>query len=253
MESNTSHTVSARRNSAAGVAVAKENVTRSPSLSRLASTEASLSLVRMSSDATAAFGARFRRRREGFRAAGAGVGVSVAVAGICAGAAAAFGISCAAVSGAAGIFSCTAGTASTACAGSAAGGMITGPGLVSFMVAILACSAKVSDVTGGTCGGCCGGTCSLIDLAWPAAAATSGLAGARAGQPARGFRSQLLRLLEGNVDDVVLLLAERAHVDIADQRDVDRRGVGIGALGDRGDVRRRRHLGVGEVEGEHAR
>ena len=37
-ESNTSHTVSARRNSAAGVAASNENVTRSPSLSRWALT-----------------------------------------------------------------------------------------------------------------------------------------------------------------------------------------------------------------------
>src|SRR5712664_4661333 len=37
-ESNTSHTVSARRNNAAGVAVAKENFRRSPSLSRMATT-----------------------------------------------------------------------------------------------------------------------------------------------------------------------------------------------------------------------
>src|ERR1700682_4382675 len=37
-ESNTSHTVSARRNNAAGVAVAKENFRRRPSLSRMATT-----------------------------------------------------------------------------------------------------------------------------------------------------------------------------------------------------------------------
>src|SRR3979490_2176562 len=41
--SNTSHTVSARRNNAAGVAAAKENVRRRPSLSRLALTEVALS------------------------------------------------------------------------------------------------------------------------------------------------------------------------------------------------------------------
>src|SRR5712672_2407811 len=43
VESNTSHTVSARRNSAAGVVSAKENITRRPSLSRLALTQAVLS------------------------------------------------------------------------------------------------------------------------------------------------------------------------------------------------------------------
>src|SRR5258708_29599840 len=42
-ESNTSHTVSARRKNAAGVAVAKENIRRRPSLSRLALTGAALS------------------------------------------------------------------------------------------------------------------------------------------------------------------------------------------------------------------
>jgi hypothetical protein len=42
-ESKTSHTVSARRNNAAGVAVAKENIRRRPSLSRLALTGAALS------------------------------------------------------------------------------------------------------------------------------------------------------------------------------------------------------------------
>ena len=42
-ESNTSHAVSARRNNAAGVAVAKKNIRRRPSLSRLALTEAPLS------------------------------------------------------------------------------------------------------------------------------------------------------------------------------------------------------------------
>src|SRR3954453_24016489 len=41
--SNTSHTVSARRNNAAGVAAAKENVRRRPSLSRVALTGAALS------------------------------------------------------------------------------------------------------------------------------------------------------------------------------------------------------------------
>src|SRR5450631_785078 len=43
VESNTSHTVSARRNNAAGVAAAKENVRLRPSLLRLASTDAALS------------------------------------------------------------------------------------------------------------------------------------------------------------------------------------------------------------------
>src|SRR5258705_12256725 len=45
-ESNTSHTVSARRKNAAGVAVAKENIRCRPSLSRLALTGAALSAAR---------------------------------------------------------------------------------------------------------------------------------------------------------------------------------------------------------------
>ena len=48
--SNTSHTVSARRNSAAGVGAAKENVTRRASLSRLASTEADLFFAPLSGE-----------------------------------------------------------------------------------------------------------------------------------------------------------------------------------------------------------
>src|SRR6266481_5058183 len=59
-ESNTSHTVSARRNNAAGVAVAKENFRRRPSLSRMATTGAAPSPAFVSgggSDAaTATFG-----------------------------------------------------------------------------------------------------------------------------------------------------------------------------------------------------
>ena len=79
---------------------------------------------------------------------------------------------------------------------------------------------------------------------WPAPA--------HARPPARVLRRRLFRLLEGDVDDVVLLLAEGMDVDFADQRDIDRRGVGIGALGDRGDIRRRRHLGVRQIERQHA-
>ena len=38
-------------------------------------------------------------------------------------------------------------------------------------------------------------------------------------------RHRLLHLLEGDVDDVVLLLAEGVHVDFTDQRDIDRGGI----------------------------
>src|SRR5712671_4845412 len=59
-ESNTSHTVSARRNNAAGVAVAKENFRRRPSLSRMATTGAAPSPAFVSGGgsgtATAIFG-----------------------------------------------------------------------------------------------------------------------------------------------------------------------------------------------------
>src|SRR5258706_14427587 len=53
-ESNTSHTVSARRNNAAGVAVSKENFKRRPSLSRVATTEAELSLTFVSGGSSGA-------------------------------------------------------------------------------------------------------------------------------------------------------------------------------------------------------
>ena len=51
--SNTSHTVSPRRNKAAGVGAANENVTRKPSLSRLASTEAAWGSVFFGASAAA--------------------------------------------------------------------------------------------------------------------------------------------------------------------------------------------------------
>ena len=63
--SNTSHTVSARRNSAAGVGAAKENVTRRPSLSRLASTVAALSLAPLSGGGLDAAGSVFFGRLRG--------------------------------------------------------------------------------------------------------------------------------------------------------------------------------------------
>ncbi len=42
------------------------------------------------------------------------------------------------------------------------------------------------------------------------------------------------------------------HVDLADQHDVDGGGIDVGPLADRRNVRRRRHLGIREVEIEHA-
>ena len=67
----------------------------------------------------------------------------------------------------------------------------------------------------------------------------------------RAPRFRLVRLLEGNVDDVVLVLAEGVDVDIADQRDIDCRGISVDPLVDRCHIRRRRHLGVGQIEIEH--
>src|ERR1700730_1350179 len=130
--SNTSHTVSARRNKAAGVAVAKENISRSPSLSRLAFTNAPPS---------AAFAAGCGSETVDIIFGGAGA----AGAGLCfAGAAISFG-------GAAGAAASFAG-ASFAGA-SFDGGEVTGVSgagcifaAASGLISILACLAIISDV-----------------------------------------------------------------------------------------------------------
>ncbi|MGY2937231.1 hypothetical protein ACVWZ6_006833 [Bradyrhizobium sp. GM6.1] len=67
----------------------------------------------------------------------------------------------------------------------------------------------------------------------------------------RSFRRRghlALVRLEGDVDDVVLLVAERMHVGIADQRDLDTGLVDVGLLLDRGDVRRRCDDRVRQIE-----
>jgi hypothetical protein len=116
MESNTSHTVSARRNSAAGAAVAKENFRRRPSLSRWASTEAAPSPAFASGGgsgaATATFGAT---SAIGVFAGASATGAAISLAGRAG----------AAVSGAGAAFGAD-------------------PGLIS----ILACSAMLSEVGG---------------------------------------------------------------------------------------------------------
>src|SRR5258705_4514282 len=130
-ESNTSQTASARRNNAAGVAVAKENFRRRPSPSRVATTEAALSPAFVSgagSDAaTAVFG-----------------GGSIPTV---------FGGS----SVAAAIDSCVDGSVvdGSCVDGSSVDGGGTGAseagdmfGAVSGLISILACSAMVSDVGG---------------------------------------------------------------------------------------------------------
>ena len=73
--------------------------------------------------------------------------------------------------------------------------------------------------------------------------------GVRSGGCARR-RDQRLFRLDGDIDDVVLFLAEGMHIDVADQFGFHRRGGAVDFLVDRGDVRRRRHLGIGEIEGQ---
>src|SRR5665213_3356042 len=118
VESNTSHTVSARRNSAAGVVAAKENIKRRPSLSRRALTEAALSPAFISAGGS---GGAARSILGG--AGGGATGVSLA-------AGAGFGISAAA----------------------------DGGGAASGLISIWASLANFSEVTGGTGAislGCC--------------------------------------------------------------------------------------------------
>ncbi len=67
----------------------------------------------------------------------------------------------------------------------------------------------------------------------------------------RRLRRGFARLLERDIDDVVLVLAEGMDIDIADQFDFDGGGFAVYLLIDRCDIRRRRHLGVGEIETEH--
>src|ERR1700737_5106900 len=74
-ESNTSHTVSARRNNAAGVAAAKENVRLRPSLLRLAATAPSPAPVAGAGDLVSAAGSDAAGGIFGGISAG-GVGVS---------------------------------------------------------------------------------------------------------------------------------------------------------------------------------
>src|SRR5882672_310038 len=125
-ESNTSQTASARRNNAAGVAVAKEKFRRRPSPSRVATTEAALSPAFVSgagSDAaTAVFGGGSTTTVFG------GSSVAGAI------------VSC--VDGSVVDASCVDGGGTGA---SEAGDML---GAVSGLISILACSAMVSDVGG---------------------------------------------------------------------------------------------------------
>ena len=125
VESNTSHTASARRNRAAGVPVAKENFRRRPSLSRVATTEAALSPTLASgggSDTAAAFG---------------GGSVTAAFAG---------------VSAAGAIVSFDDGSSNNGSFNDGAGIGGSGAGFVcgavSGLISMLACSAMVSEVGG---------------------------------------------------------------------------------------------------------
>ena len=108
--SNTSHTVSARRNMAAGAGAAKENITRRPSLSRLASTEAAAGSAFFGASTTAAVG---------FFGA-TGFDVSSAAAGFACEGVAAFGVSAEMIFSSAGVRDTTGGIFSAAGAISAA-------------------------------------------------------------------------------------------------------------------------------------
>src|SRR5450631_323791 len=123
VESNTSQTVSARRNNAAGVAVAKVNFRRRPSLSRWASTEAAPSPAFAS----------------GAGAGGGGSGAATAIFGS---------------TSVAGVFTGTGASATGAAisfdggTGAAISGAGDGFGADPGLISMLACSAKVSEVGG---------------------------------------------------------------------------------------------------------
>src|SRR5450631_1534606 len=104
VESNTSHTVSARRNNAAGVAAAKENVRLRPSLLRLASTEAALSPATLGGGGLVSAGGSDAARVIFCGIAAAGAGIAAAGAGI-----SFAGCSGVGVSGAGGIFAAASG------------------------------------------------------------------------------------------------------------------------------------------------
>ena len=86
-----------------------------------------------------------------------------------------------------------------------------------------------------------------------AAAAAAAAPGVRGIGCRRQQRRRLFGLLESDIDDVVLVLAERVDIDIADQRDFHRGEFAFDLLIDRCDVRRRRQLGVRQIEVERRR
>ncbi len=57
-------------------------------------------------------------------------------------------------------------------------------------------------------------------------------------------------MLEGDVDNVVFFVAEGADIDIADQCNFHRGGFTLDLLVDGRNVRRRRHLGVRQIEAQ---
>ena len=133
-ESNTSHTVSARRNNAAGVVPVKEKVTRSPSASRWAATDAAcLSAAATAGGLAGAAGVVF-----GAAAAVSAFGASgraASAAGGCSGTAAVAGF--AGSTGAGGFSAAGGGGCTAACGGFAA---------ASRLMPILACSATVAEL-----------------------------------------------------------------------------------------------------------
>src|SRR5229473_3293778 len=147
-ESNTSHTVSARRNSAAGVTVPKENFRRRPSLSRWAVTAAAPSPV--------------------FASGGGGSGAATATFG---------------AASAIGVFAGTSATGAAISFDGRAGAAVSATGAVfgadPGLISMLACSAMVSEVGGAIPPIFHNGDVSLAGLGAACAAAT-GAAGTAA-------------------------------------------------------------------------
>ena len=231
VESNTSQTVSARRNNAAGVAVAKENVRCRPSLSRSAPNRGRRcrrTLLRPAAATPRILGG-VCAGTSGVSPTGAGFGVSGSVA-------CGAGDGCGAASG---LMARSAVLAIFSGGGGAASPDFCGTGR--FPAGFLERGRRGDHRRGfrwrgrtGRSRGRGGGR----------RHGRSGIQRCRGRRQRRGFS----RLLERDIDNVVLVLAEGMDIDIADQPDFDGGGFAVDLLIDRCDVRRRRDLGVGEIE-----
>src|ERR1700710_2752427 len=62
------------------------------------------------------------------------------------------------------------------------------------------------------------------------------------------YQRRLLRLLDADIDDVVLFFAKRMNVDVADQVDLDTSPVTLALLRYRCDIGRRGQLGIRQIE-----